>query len=62
MPAMVSTSLALLIWDELNKHGCDARAIFKQAGLNPDRLGDANARYSVAAMQKLWALAIEGRW
>jgi AraC-like DNA-binding protein len=59
MPAMVLTSWALLIWDELNKHGCDARAIFKQAGLKPERLGDANARYSVAAMQKLWALAIE---
>ncbi len=59
MPAMVLTSWALLIWDELNKYGCDARAIFKQAGLKPERLGDANARYSVAAMQKLWALAIE---
>jgi len=59
MPAMVLTSWALLIWDELNKHGCDARAIFKRAGLKPERLGDANARYSVAAMQKLWALAIE---
>jgi AraC-like DNA-binding protein len=59
MPAMVLTSWALLIWDELNKRGCDARAIFKQAGLKPERLGDANARYSVAAMQKLWGLAIE---
>jgi len=59
MPPMVLTSWALLVWDELNNRGCDARAIFKQAGLEPDRLGDANARYSVAAMQKLWALAIE---
>jgi AraC-like DNA-binding protein len=59
MPPMVLTSWALLIWDELNKRGCDARAKFKQAGLNPERLGDANARYSVVAMQKLWALAIE---
>ena len=59
MPPMVLTSWALLVWDELNRHGCDARAIFKKAGLKPERLGDANARYSVAAMQKLWALAIE---
>jgi len=59
MPPMVLTSWALLIWEDLNRRGCDARAIFKQAGLKPDRLGDANARYSVAAMQKLWALAIE---
>ena len=59
MPPMVLTSWALLVWDELNQSGCDARAIFRQAGLRPDRLGDANARYSVAAMQKLWALAIE---
>ena len=50
MPAMVLTSWALLIWEELNKHGCDAHAIFKHAGLKPDRPGDANARYSVAAM------------
>ncbi len=59
MPPMVLTSWALLIWDELNQRGCDARAIFKQAGLKPERLGDANARYSTVAMQKLWALAIE---
>ena len=58
MPPMVLTSWALLVWDELNQRGCDARAIFKKAGLKPERLGDANARYSVAAMQKLWALAI----
>ena len=56
---MVLTSWALLVWDELNECGCDARAIFKQAGLDPNRLGDANARYSVAAMQKLWAFAID---
>jgi AraC-like DNA-binding protein len=56
---MVLTSWALLVWNELNQRGCDARAIFRQAGLKPDRLGDANARYSVAAMQKLWALAIK---
>jgi hypothetical protein len=59
MPPMVLTSWALLICDELNQHGCDARAIFKQAALKPERLGDASARYFVAAMQKLWALAIE---
>ena len=59
MPPMILTSWALLVWDELNNRGCDARAIFKQAGLRPELLGDANARYSVAAMQKLWALAIE---
>lgn len=59
MPPKVLTSWALLIWEDLVKCGCDARAIFKQAGLKPERLGDANARYSVAAMQKLWALAIE---
>jgi len=59
MPPMVLTSWALLIWDGLKQHGCDARAIFKQAGLEPQRLGDCNARYSEAAMQKLWALAIE---
>ena len=58
MPPMVLTSWALLVWDELNQRGCDALAIFKKAGLKPERLGDANARYSVAAMQKLWALAI----
>jgi len=59
MPPMVLTSWALLVWDELNNLGCDARAIFKQAGLRPEQLGDANARYSVAAVQKLWPLAIE---
>ena len=59
MPAMVLTSWTLLVWEELEKSGCDARAIFKKANLRPEKLGDANARYPVAAMQKLWALAIE---
>ena len=59
MPAGVLTSWALLVWEELDRSGCDARAIFKAAHLKPERLGDANARYSVVAVQKLWALAIE---
>ena len=59
MPAKVLTSWALLIWEELERSGCDARAIFKRARLRPEYLGDANARYSVVAMQRLWALSIE---
>ena len=59
MPAMVLTSWTLLVWEELEDSGCDARAIFKKAKLSPEHLGDANARYPVVAMQRLWPLAIE---
>jgi AraC-like DNA-binding protein len=59
MPATVLTSWALLIWKTLQANGHDAQRVFKSAGLNSECLGDGNARYSVSAMQQLWAAAAD---
>jgi len=41
----------------LSAHAIDSAALFRRAGLDPDRLRDPNARYPQAGMQRLWALA-----
>lgn len=51
------TSWALLIHRALLARAIDADSLFRRAGLDPERMRDANARYPVAAMQRLWALA-----
>jgi len=55
----VLTSWALLIWRALLNHGLDAHAIFKKVGLDPNKLGDGNARYRMTDMTRLWAAAVE---
>ena len=57
MYATTLSSWARLIWDELDSRHQDANAIFRQAGLSPDQLGDPNARFNVSHMTTLWALA-----
>jgi AraC-like DNA-binding protein len=46
-----------MIHRALSAHGIDASALFRSAGLDPDRLRDSNARYPLTGMQRLWALA-----
>jgi len=53
------TSWALLVWKALQAHGHDARAIFNQAGLDPVKLGDGNARYRLDHMNELWELVVK---
>jgi len=50
------TSWALLIHRTLSAHAIDGDALFRRAGLDPDRLRDPNARYPLAGMQRLWGL------
>lgn len=51
------TSVALLIWKALQAQGLDSHSIFKQANLDPAKLGDGNARYSLVDMRKLWEIS-----
>ena len=53
------SSWALLIAKALEAKGCDVQKIFIEAGLDPEKLNVAGARYSQAAMRKLWQLAAE---
>jgi AraC-like DNA-binding protein len=46
-----------MIHRTLSAHAIDAGALFRRAGLDPDRLRDPNARYPLVGMQRLWALA-----
>jgi AraC-like DNA-binding protein len=50
-------SWALLIHRALTACRIDADALFRRAGMDPDRMRDPNARYPVSAIQRLWALA-----
>ncbi len=54
MTSTTLTSWALLVWQSLQERGTDPRAFFNQAGLDPAKLGDGNARYPVNRMFKLW--------
>ncbi|SMF62477.1 AraC-type DNA-binding protein [Alteromonadaceae bacterium Bs31] len=54
MTSTTLTSWALLIWQSLQEKGINPRPFFTQAGLDPAKLGDGNARYPVNRMHKLW--------
>lgn len=51
------SSWALLVWEELHQRGHDADALFHQAGLDPARLKDPNARFPVEKLRCMWAAA-----
>lgn len=57
-PTTIS-SWALLIARAIDHSGLNSREIFKQAGLDPDKLNDPNARYSYENMKHLWLLVSE---
>ena len=59
MAANTLTSWAVLIWQELESRGLDARRYFESCGLEPDKMTEAGARYPMSAMAKLWTLCIE---
>ncbi|NCF83560.1 MAG: hypothetical protein GWP74_18330, partial [Proteobacteria bacterium] len=45
MPYTNLASSALSIWRALESYGVDPAVLFEQAGLDPQKLYDANARY-----------------
>ena len=53
------TSWARLVWDALETYAIDSAAVFDEVGLDPALLSDPRARYPVAAMQRLWQVAVE---
>ncbi len=57
MQSSTITSWAQLIWAALKSYGHDPDAVFKEVGLDPSALHDANARYPVSRMIRLWTLA-----
>ena len=59
MASSTITSWALLIWQALQDSGHDARKVFSDAGANPAKLNDSNARYDVHTMYRLWQGALE---
>ncbi len=55
-PSTIS-SWALLIWKALESHGRRPGEVFEQAGLDPAKLRDPNARYPISGLARLWRLA-----
>jgi AraC-like DNA-binding protein len=59
MPYTNLASSALSIWRALESYGVDPAVLFEQAGLDAQKLYDANARYRDSRLYKLWQLAVE---
>ena len=53
------SSWVLLVAKALDSYGCDSEELFAQAGLDHSRLRDPLARFSAAAVLKLWPIAVE---
>ena len=53
------STIAALIASGLEKYGCDSQSLFRQAGMDPEKLKNPDTRYSVKKMQRLWQLAVE---
>lgn len=52
-------SATLTLWRALEHYGHDSRALFIQAGLDPDALKQPGERYDFAAVKRLWELSVE---
>jgi AraC-like DNA-binding protein len=52
-------SWVLLIARALRERDIDADSLLQRAGMSPARLHDANARYPLESMQRLWRLSAE---
>lgn len=52
-------SSALTVWRALESEGCDPKQIFEEAGLDPDKLYDPNARYPDENLYALWKRSVE---
>jgi AraC-like DNA-binding protein len=59
MPYTSLASSTLSVWRALESYGVEPAALFKQAGLDPQKLYDPNARYLETRLNKLWKLAAE---
>jgi len=52
-------SAAVLLARTLQKYGCDAAAVFSQAGLDPAPAQPLDVRYPVSKLQVVWRLAVQ---
>ncbi|TDI92080.1 MAG: AraC family transcriptional regulator [Chloroflexi bacterium] len=53
------SSWALLVAKALEAGGHDSEDVFRRAGLDPAKLKDADARYPIEGMRRLWRLAVQ---
>ncbi len=58
MAATTVTSWARLLHGALGRNGLDADAMFRRAGLDPAKLEQPGARYSLERIQALWRMAV----
>lgn len=58
MHATALASSHLLLWKAAESYGLDPAALFREAGLDPDKIGDPDARYSEEASTRLLELTM----
>ena len=59
MPYTNLASTTLPIWRALESYAIEPATLFEQAGLDPRKLKDANARYRDSQIYTLWQLAVD---
>jgi AraC-like DNA-binding protein len=59
MNATTISSWALLIAKALDHLGYSSESVFNAVGMDPKKLRDTNARYSIEQMQQLWRTAVD---
>jgi len=57
--ATTLSSWGLLIAKTLKDYGIDSQPLFKQAGLDPQKMQEARERYSTVALQNVWRMAVD---
>ena len=58
MPYSTISSWVLLVAQALDAQGLDSAAVFREAGIDPDRLRDPGARFPVTAIAKVYRLSV----
>ena len=58
VPSMLASSI-LIAWNALTANGFDADAVFAQAGMDPARLADSDARYSATSITRLHEVIVK---
>lgn len=55
----IIATAAVAISRALESYGCDTRAVFVAAGLDPDKMHEPSARYPILPMRRVWQMAAD---
>ena len=59
MANTVLASASRILWRTIESYNIDPNAVFREAGLDPEKISDTESRFPVENMRKAWTLAAE---